>query len=381
MKRTLYRQGRWLLLLSLLLLGMLANPVKAAQQGQQATTNLDAYVYLPTEALKPIFQNQINQQVNTLSAGVIDKMLESLPKANQGWAKDMAGALIQPSATLSQLTPQEDGLAATVSLNFYPGDPKPTNAAMLVTFSVRDASTIQVSAQPVPGSPQLANGPLTTFAVPVGQLMGITTTPDCGSAGIDVHIQLPVTFNASIASTQSQSRQIAQSILPANQTLADIKQPHVAHTTQKKAASTLDAYAEVPNSSLNSFASKIPPLPIPNTIWTAQNFRISTQDNGLVITSDISSLGIVLASTRTNVRASAENGRLVMHVTSTTLTVAIFHFAMDTYNQQIEDLLNNNLGNALAGKFTVNDVAVGGGTALSCAGSDSLILKGTTNLA
>jgi hypothetical protein len=392
MKHILYRYGCWVLVLSLLLLAMVAQPANAAQQQQQATaTNLDAYIYLPTEALKPIFQNQISQQVNTLSAGVINKMLDNLPKANQGWAKEMAGALIQPSATLSQLTPQKDGLATTVSLSFYPGDPKPINAAMLVTLGVRDASTIQVSAQPMPGSPQLANGPLTTFTMPVGQLKGINATPDCGSAGLNAHIQLPITFNTSQASTQSQSNQIAHSTLPANQTLAGIKQSHVAYTTQNKAASTLDAYIELTNSSLNALGKSIDPIVIGsvpfNNPLTAENLDINIQGDGLVITAGIYTeppLHPRVATATAFVQPNVENGQLVMRVTDLNVEVldiiSLPKSATDNFKQQIQTMLNNNLGNALAGKFTVNNVSVGGGAALPCAGSDSLILKGTTNL-
>ena len=383
MKHTFYRQSRWIPLLLLISLCLIATPVvSAANQGRlqkRATaTSLNANIYLPTEALKPIFQDQINQQVASLSSGMITNTLSGLPSADQSWAKAMANALIQPSATLTQLTPQKDGLVTSVNLSLYPGDPKPTNASMLVTFGVRDASTIQVSGQSIPGNPQLANGPLTTFTVPIGQLKSISTALNCGDAALDANIQLPITFNTSQTSTQSQSAPVARA---ANQTLADMQQPQIAYTTQNKAANTLDAYAEVPNSSLSTLGSSIGSFPISNT-WTAQNLRIKTQNNGLVITSDISlwGTGVVLATATTHVQPSAEGGKLVMHVTSTTLSVFIFSFANNSYNQQIENLLNSNLGNALAGKFTVNSVSVGGGQALPCAGSDSLILKGTTSI-
>jgi hypothetical protein len=301
----------------------------------------------------------------------------------------MASALIQPSATLSQLTPQKDGLATTVSLSFYPGDPKPVNAAMLVSFSARDASTIQVSAQPIPGSPQLANGPLTTFMVPVGQLKGINTTPDCGSASLNAHIQLPVTFTSQ-ASTQSQGSQIAQSTLPVKQTLADIKQSHI-YKSQNKAANTLDAYIELTNSSLHALGGSIDPIVVGsvpfNNSLTAENLNISVQGNGLVITSGIFTeppLHPQVATARAFVQPSVENGQLVMRVTDLKVDVlgliSLPDGVTDNFKEKIQAMLNNNLGNALAGKFTVNSVSVGGGTALPCAGSDSLILKGTTNL-
>lgn len=390
MKRILYRQGGWMPLFLLVLLCLIATPVSAAGQARQqrraTATNLNASVYLTTDSLKPLFQQQISQQVTNLSSSTINSMLGSLPAADQAWARAMAGALIQPSATLTQLTPQSNGLDTRISLSLYPGDPKPINAAMLTTFSVRDASTIQVNAQPVPGSPQLANGPLTTLTVPIGQLESINTTPGCGDVGLQTNIQVPVTLNT--ASSQSQNNQVAQSTLPANQTLADTQQSRqMAYTTVNRAANTLNAYVEIPNSSLMTLGSSISPIPVGtipfNNTLTAENLRISTQGNGLVINSDIFAeppLHPKLATATTNVQLSVENGNLVMHVPhkGTTITVAGFNVSTDSYNQKIEDMLNSNIGGALAGKFTVTGVSVGG--TVPCAQSDSLILQGTTSL-
>src|SRR5579859_1884810 len=245
MKRLVYRQRSWLPLLLLVLICLIATPANAAKQAQQqkraAATSLNAGVYLTTDSLKSLFQDQLNQQVSNLSSSMMNNMLGNLPAADQVWARAMAGALIQPSATLTQLTPQSDGLNTNLSVSLYPGDPKPINAAMLVTFSVRDASTIQVSAQPIAGNPQLVNGPLTTFAVPIGQLESINTTPSCGSAGLKANIQFPVTF--STASNQSPSNQLANSTLPGNQIL-----PMALH----RAAKTVNAYVEITNSSLST---------------------------------------------------------------------------------------------------------------------------------
>ncbi len=388
MRHILYRQRRWVPLLLLLLFCLIVAPVSAAHQAQKqqraTTANLDANVYLPTEALKSVFQNQLNQQVTNVSKGMMTSMLGNLPREDQGWVKDMAGALLQPSATLTQLTPQKDGIVATVKLSMFPGDPKPTDATMLITFSIRDASTVQVSAQSMPGSLQLANGPLITFPIPVGQLQSIEATPDCGVAALNANIQFPVTFNTSQASTQGQNDPVAQVprfALLASHTLAGIQQSRVAYPSQNTAANTLDTYVEIPNSSLSALGRGMGSVPIDN-MWTAQNLRIGTQNNGLVVVSDIvaSGIGIPIGTATTYVQPSAENGKLVMHVTSTTLSVAIFSFANNSFNQKIENMLNSDLGNALAGRFTVNSVGVGSGTALPCAGSDSLILQGTATV-
>ena len=243
----------------------------------------------------------------------------------------------------------------------------------------------------MPGSPQLASGPLTTFTVPIGELKGIHTTPDCGNAGINANIQLPFSFNGSQARNPSQNGQAVYSALLAHQPLRDIEQPLVAHTTSNRAANTLEAYAEIPNSSLNALGSSIDPIVIGtvpfNNPLTAENLHINVQGNGLVITSDIFTeppLHPQVATLTAFVQPSAENGQLVMRVTSLSVKVLGFFSmpdsATENYKQQLQTMLNNNLGNALAGKFTVNSVSVGGDAALPCVGSDSLILKGTTNL-
>jgi hypothetical protein len=353
---------------------------QARQQKQTATSNLSANIYLPTEALKPIFQDQISQQVTGLTNGMMNNMFSGLPSADQGWARAMAGTLIQPSATLLQVTPQQNGLATSMSLSMYPGDPKPVNASMLVTLSARDASTIQVSAQPVPGSPQLANGPLTTFGVPVGQLTSINATPGCGGIALNANIQVPIAFNSTQANTQSHSSQV----------LSEVRQSQVVRTNQNKAGTALNAYVEIPNSSLSALGRSIGPIkvgevPFSNPL-TAENMNISTQGNGLVITAGIFTeppLHPQVATFTAFVQASAENGQLVMTVTKVDVKVAgisLPNGATDSYKQQIQTLLNNNLGNMLAGKFTVDSVSVGGGANVPCAAADSLMLQGATNI-
>lgn len=380
----LYRRSRWLPLLTLLLLGLIVAPIANAdyqkqQQPHAGTANVNANIYLLTDALKPIFQDQINQQVANISSSMISSISSSgnASSTDQSWIKQLAGALISPSATLEQLTPQKNGLGTTINLSMYPGDPQPINAAMLVQFSVKNSSTIQVSAQPVAGSAQLATGPLTTFNVPVGKLQSINTTPNCGSAAVNAGIQIPVNFNSS---NNGATAQIAP---PSSQTSsllsAQLKQSPT--TTKQHKTSSLEAYVEIPNSSLSNLGSAIGSFPISNT-WTAKNIRIKSQNNSLVITTDISlwGTGIVLATATSYVQPSAENGKLVMHVTNTTLSVFIFSFTNNSYNQQIETMLNSNLGNALDGQFTVESTRFGGGQAVPCAAPDSLMLQGTTNL-
>jgi hypothetical protein len=399
MKHILYRHGHWAPpLLLLLLLLLIAAPARAAdqtrQQQQVTTTSLNANIYLTTEGLKAVFQDKINQQIGNLSNDMMTKMLGNLPSADRGWAKDMAGALIQPSATLQQLIPQKNGLAATVNLSLFAGDPKPISTTMLITFSVRDASTIQVSAQSLSGSASGPNGPLTTFPIPIGTVNSINTTPNCGNAALDANIQLPVTIDTSQTSTQGQNNSPPPSgppniPNPSGPSIPKLLLPHPAlstgqtqaDTTHNQAANTLNVYAEIPNSSLSALGSSIGSMPIDN-MWTAQNLRIKTQNNGLMVMADISfrSTGVVVGTATSYIQPSAENGKLVMHVTSTTLNVGIVSFPLDIYNQRIESMLNSDLSNAFPGNFTANSVGVGGGTGLPCAGSDSLIVQGLANM-
>jgi hypothetical protein len=365
----------------------MAVPVSAARQQQRASSNtIDANVYMPTEALKSVFQDQMNQQVAGLTSSMIAKMLANASSTDQHWMQEMATALLQPSATLTDLTPQKDGLTAKLNISMYSGDSRPVNTSMLVTLSVRDASTIQVSVQPASGGAQLANGgQATTLTMPIGQLKSIKTTTDCGNMALNVNVQLPFALNTSQTNTQSQNNQVAQvpqSSLPANQTLTDIQKSQVASTSQNQAANTLESYVEIPASSLSTMGSSIGSFPIPNSPLQAQNLRISTQGNNLVIVSDIAfaRTGIVVGTATTLAQPTAQNGNLVLLITSTTVKVAFLNFPDNSYNQQLQDTINGDLNNAIAGRFTVDSVGIGGGTPLPCAATDSLVLHGTTNL-
>jgi hypothetical protein len=114
----------------------------------------------------------------------------------------------------------------------------------------------------------------------------------------------------------------------------------------------------------------------------ARNIQIAVQGGQLVATSDIT-LGssLVLGKATSYIQPMASRGKLTVHVLKTTMTVfSLFTFPDNTYNQQIEQSLNIKLGNALDGKFYVNNAAIGSNTHIPCAAADSLILTGTTSL-
>ena len=379
MKRRRYLQFGLGMLLVLIIGCLTVTPAHSAHaathqaRSEQASTPLNAKIYLATGTLSPIFQSTINQQVPNVVTGAINAIVSKLPSIDQGWATTMATTLIQPSATLTSLTPQQGGLAASLRLSPYPGDPQPTNASMLITFSVLNSNTVQVNVKPLPGSPTLISGPVTTLHIPFGQLNSLSATPGCGNEALAVNLQVPVSLGQ--ASTQGASSS-------ATSGLGDIQ---VQHTQRMQATNAglgnVNAYVEIPSASLASLGNGITSLPISHNL-TAQNIQLSVQGSNIIINSDIMLGGsLQLGTAVTTVQPQASNGGLSVNVLSTTLTVfQIFTFPENTYNAQIEQTLNSQLGGALAGKFNVTNAAIGTNSNVPCAASDSLILTGTANL-
>src|SRR5436853_7120684 len=175
MKHIGYKQAAWVMLLAVLLLGLLVTPAGASSSTKQRpaqrldnTTSVNATIYITTGTLEPIFQSRIQHQVPVAVNGAISNIVSKLPQQDHAWATQMANTLIQPSATLTGLTTEQGGLATSLQVTLYPGDPQPINATMLISLRVIDSSTVQVSATPLNGSPALVDGPLTTFQIPIG---------------------------------------------------------------------------------------------------------------------------------------------------------------------------------------------------------------------
>ena len=170
----------WILVLAVLVLGVtIMTPALASNSATRHTTqtakqanssSLNAIVYLTTSSLASTFQNRIDQQVPGAVNAAISNAVSALPARDQGWATEMATTLIQPSAALVSLYPQQGGLAMRLRLSLYPGDPQAITSSMLIKFSVLNSSTVQVSATPINGGPSIVNGPLTTFHMPLGSL-------------------------------------------------------------------------------------------------------------------------------------------------------------------------------------------------------------------
>ncbi|EFH87406.1 hypothetical protein [Ktedonobacter racemifer] len=361
--------------LGLLMVGVvlvLITPVYAAtrtmiQTRVQQALPLNAHIYLATDALRPVFQERIDAQVPSTVASTLKGITDGMPGDTHDWAAKMAKVLIQPSATLTGLSPQAGGMVTSMRISLYPGDPKPIDANLLVRFTVLNATTIQVSAFPLQGSPTLVSGPLTTLPTPLGQLQNIHTTPGCGANALDVGMQLPINLDAP-ATTQNAAFTRGQS---SRTTLASWQEP-------ASATAGTHAYVEIPASSLSTLGPGLGVLSLGNDLF-ARNIQLSVSGNQLVATSDIT-LGksLKLAQATTTIMPLAQQGKLAIQVQKTTVTIfSIFTFPYDTYNSQIQQELNSKLGSALGGKFTLNTASIGPNSNVPCAAGDSMILSVT----
>ncbi|GHO86678.1 hypothetical protein [Dictyobacter formicarum] len=376
-------QISWVLLIGLLLIGMAA-PVDASTletHQTKAASMLNARVYLTRDVLRQRFQDTINQQVPRISANTIKGIVHSAPAGDQGWIGQIANALIQPSATLTELTPQANGFNTGIKLSLYPGDPKPTNSRMLVTFSILNDSTIQVSGQSLPGSQALITGPLTTLHVPMGKLISVQTTTNCGDANLELGLQIPLAGNQAQGNLNGQYQARTNRSAP---TTAPLSLTMMGIASNPTASQAVPTYVEVPFSSLTTVATGVGSLPLNNSM-VAKNIQLGMQNGQLVVTADIISLVfgtpmLKLGTATTIMEPQVANGKLQFHVDKTTLNVLIFTFPADNYNQQIEQTLNDKIGSALSNDLTLTSASMGPSAQVSCAAANSLLLTGTTNL-
>jgi hypothetical protein len=329
-----------------------------------ATTLLDANVYLTDQMLRPLFQSNIDQQIPRMMGNAIAGMVKQLPVQDRSWASMMAGALLQPSATLLSLKPEVSGLLTTLRVSLYPGDPRAPTEDILITFRVLNASTIQVSARPsANGGSGLVNGPLVTFRVPIGSLNSIAATPQCGDADLVVGLKFPI--------TSAQSGQASSQHARSTQPLA---------LTQAAGGVPL-SYIEISPSSLARLGSSIGSILVSSSL-TAQNIRVGIVGPHLTTTADILWSGLNIGTAVSTMVPAAAGGNFVVHVLKTDLQIlgGLITFPVNSYNQQVEQQLNTQLNGALTGKFTVTQAGIGFQPHLACASSGSLILGGTLAL-
>jgi hypothetical protein len=290
-------------------------------------------------------------------------MVGQLPKDDQGWATQLANSLLQPSASVVSIAPQSGGLLVTFKVDLYSGDPHPITTDLLVGFKVASATTIQVSALPINGKAGLVSGPLLTFSLPLGTLSTVKPETSCGTADLGIGLKFPVKLG-STNTTTSQTQAAA-----GGQTLS---------YAQALAAPVVNSYIELPESSLAQLGSSIGKVAISSSL-TAQNIRIGVQGKNLTVTSDVYWHGLEIGVAVSTVSPGAANGKLVMTVTSTSMQILdnLISFPMNSYNQQIQQTLNNDLSGALTGIFNVAQAQIGPNAQLPCAASTSLLLGGT----
>ena len=358
----------WILVLAVLVLGVtIMTPALASNSTMQHTiqtaeqansSSLNAIVYLTTGSLASTFQSRIDQQIPNAVNAAISNAVSTLPSMDRGGATEMATTLIQPSAELVSLYPQQGGLAMRLRLSLYPGDPQAITSSLLIRFSVLNSSTVQVSATPINGGPSLVNGPLTTFHMPLGSLNSIYSTPGCGSSALALNLQFPVALGQTSSQVQSLTSNISTTV------------------SKKLLAGNINSFIEVPASSLSSMGNSIGTMPVGNS-FTAKNVRIVVQGSNIHILSDIYWNGINLGTADSAVAPGAAGGNLVLNVLSTSLNIFnLFIFPLNSYNHQIQQTLNSKLGNAFAGKFYVAQAGIGPNGLLACAARDSLVLTG-----
>lgn len=362
------------ILVMLALCVLLYAPAQAAARTDSQTaayrvspTSISANVYLTGQMLQPLFQSNINQAIPQMVGNALASMVSQLPKQDQGWASQMANALLQPSAQLLSLKPQANGLLATLRLSLYPGDPKAIATTLLVGFKVVNASTIQVTALPAAnGGQSLVSGPLTTFTIPIGTLKSIVATPNCGDANLSINLKFPVSLGKSSQATGQTTTRI-----PTTTALA-YTQP---------ADPALNSYIEIPVASLAQLGSSIGSMQVSSSI-TAKNIRVGVQGSNLVVTSDIYWLGLNVGVAVSTMLPGAASGSLVVQVLKTNLQIfgGLISFPINSYNQQIQHTLNTELTGALTGTFKVSQATIGFNPHVSCAAANSLILAGTIAL-
>ncbi len=330
-----------ILILLIILFIIFANISVEKPRPTASTVTLNATIYLPTATLQSALQRNVDQQ---------------LQSGNQGWL----ASLLHPSVT--RLTPQNDGLVMTLSQSLLPGGLLPIESSMLLKFNVLNSSTVQVSAQPIPGSPVSIDGPVTQIKVRQGSVNSISPTPNCGDSALAAKLGFPIAIGQAQQGKQAKLIQSAEMI-------------------QQPSTDAAEAYVEVTSSALASLGNQIGSFPVSENL-TAQNIRISVENNEVIVRSDISlwQTGIIVGSSTTHIRPLVDSDNLLLHVTKTDLSIAFLTFSDDSYNQQIQDQINQQLAGTLGGLFTVTKVAIGSDTHIPCVARDSLILTGTTNV-
>ncbi len=355
-----------------------ARPMRAglpALLKASAATSVNANVYLTETMLQPLFQASINQSIPQMVSSALSGMVNQLSAQDKGWALQMADALLQPSATLISLKPEADGLLTTLKISLYPGDPKAITTSVLVGFKVTNTSTIQVTALPLPdGDQSLVSGPLTTFTVPIGSLISMKATPQCGDANLSISLKFPVTLSQASSPPTATPAGNSANVQPTG-SHATGSASTLPLNTRLPAGHATNSYIELPATSLAQLGGSFGTIQVSSSL-TAQNIRVGVQGSNLLVTSDIYWHGFNVGTAVSTMLPGAANGNLVVHVTKTDLQIGFLSFPLNSYNQQIQQTLNTDLNGALAGTFYVNQATIGFTSHVTCTATDSLVLAG-----
>ncbi len=351
MKQKKVIQSGSVFLCTLWLLTFLSLPVRAASPyhssaGSQQANAMGVNVYISTAVLQKQFQDAISQSLPAQFNQRLLQQTSQLPASSHALVTQLAGELVQPSATLTQLVPQQKGLAATINISLFPHDPHPMHFSMLVTFNKKDATTVQVGAQALPGQPAPpATGNLGTSKVPLSQLNSVNITPRCGVAA--------ERFNGIPPSGAAPQSSPSQGKIP--------------------------IFIEIPSAVISAGArSSNPGTMRIGPSLTVQNIQVTTQANGLMATTQIFLGPLQVAATRTLIQLSAANGKLIAKVTDTQLSVGLLSFPVQDFNQLIQQMVNLQLNAQVGNSLYVTRVAFGPTNKIPCAARGSLLLEGTT---
>ncbi|HTI15243.1 MAG TPA: hypothetical protein VL461_11855 [Dictyobacter sp.] len=336
-------------------------------------SSLPVNVYMDTATLQPLFQSTINQQLPSMTNTLISVL--ALPPA--------IATILQPTATITSITPTQQGLDTNLSLSLYQGDTQPIPMDLSVTFKVLDPTAIQVIAKSSNNSAIPFSGPITNLAVPFGQLTNVQVTPNCGKAALNIGLKIPVHIGQG---------QRAMQTLPSITLQAQNPQTnHILYDTLSAQANTLPTPAQstasnvvITENSFSSFAQQMNGYLLTNNVQI-QNLSSHIQQGQVNMKTNIVTLlggkAVKLGQVTIALQPTVVNGNLVFRVKQTTISPLPFlNFAVNNYNAQIEQAINTNLATEFAGKFQVASVIAGNtSSVLSCTSGNNLLLTGNIN--
>ena len=302
-------------------------------------------VYLTISGMQDQFQQSISQQLPAQFNQSIMDQTKSLPPDTRTLANQLIGEVFQPSANLTQLTPEQGGLVSTINVGLFPNDPNPLSFSMLLSFNKINSHAAEVDASAVPGQPAPpTTGPQSTFDVGgFGTLNSIVPTPGCGNSALKMNISTSQT--------------------PPPQSGGQ--------------GAGFPLFIEVPAAAFQAGAAGAGNMQI-GAGFSAQNIQISLQGQGMVVSTQIAFLGQQVGSTTTTVQLSAANGTLVGTVTNTQVNVGgLFSLPVDAFNQDIQQMINQELGGMIGNMLNVTSVNFGPTADVPCATPGNMLLGGT----